>query len=198
MPAGAARKTNMAEKPSAARAPTLQAQPRARSQELEAALEQQDRISGENTTATRPQQQSGEIDLPESIQYLGRLADKMFTMGRIDAAVNILAGPIAQLLAATKGGLVPEMEEVDAAGRYCIKLATETLDARWVDSAIELHLVTCRPLRADTVEQFSVLRAKVPVGSSSLLRRYQEKLRGHMAGMNADDRALSERVGKLS
>src|SRR5260221_1693745 len=79
--------------------------------------EPQDRTYWERPVP-RAEQQSGEaIRLPESVQYLGRLADKMFTVGRIDAAVNILGGPIAELLSAAKSGHVPDPQEVDAAGR---------------------------------------------------------------------------------
>lgn len=161
--------------------------------------EPEGRVSGEHSPAPRAEQKSSEsVRLPESIQYLGRLADKMFVMGRIDAAVNILGAPIAQLVAAANAGLTIDPYEIDAAGRYALRLAHETLEARWVDAAIELHLVTCRPLRVETAEQLAILRSKVPVGSASLLRRYQEKLRGHMSEMNAEDRGLSERVGKLT
>jgi hypothetical protein len=133
----------------------------------------------------------------ESIQYLGRLADKMFAMGRIDAAVKILANPMTDILTAARGGQPIEPEEVDAIGRYAMRLANETLDTRWVDTAMEIHLLSCRPMRAETVRQLAVLRGKAPLGNTVLLVRYHEKLRSHMAEMNAEERALCVRVGEL-
>src|SRR5262245_37267921 len=40
----------------------------------------------------------------DALDYAGRLADKMFTMGRIDAARRILADPIEEHLAASRSG----------------------------------------------------------------------------------------------
>lgn len=133
----------------------------------------------------------------ETFEYVGRLADKMFTMGRVDAAQKLLEGHLTALLQSTRSGQVPSGPLVDAAGRYAVKLAGETLSGRWVDMAIELHLVACRPLREETIQQLAALRAKAPIGSEELLVRYHERLRGNLSVMNGVDRVLCERVACL-
>jgi hypothetical protein len=129
-----------------------------------------------------------------ALEYAGRLADKMFTMGRVDAAQNLLQGPLEELLASARAGHQPSVEVVDAAGRYALKLANETLSGRWVDLAIELHLVVCRPLREETIQSLASLRAKAPLGTQSLLVRYHDRLRGNLASMGPSERVLYERV----
>ena len=138
-------------------------------------------------------------DVPggQRFEYFGRLADKMFTMGRVDAAQKLLEGHLRELLEGARAGRIPNGPLVDSAGRYAVKLAGETLSAHWVDLAIELHLAACRPLREETVQQLASLRAKVPIGSDALLRRYHERLRGNLALMTAADRVLCERVACL-
>lgn len=133
----------------------------------------------------------------DSIQYLGRLADKMFAMGRVDAAVKILDGRLGDLLSAARAGQLPDAHELDAAGRYAMRLANETLNARWVDTAVELHLLACRPMREDTAQQLASLRSKAPLGSTALLHRYHEKLRSNMSDMSAAERLLCDGVSRL-
>jgi len=140
------------------------------------------------------EQATAEVD---AFEYLGRLADKMFTMGRVDAARRILSSHLDDLLEGARGGRALSSGLVDSAGRYAVKLANETLDGKWVDVAIEIHLIACRPMREETVQQLFALRAKAPVGSSALIARYYEKLRANMAGHSPSERVLCERVASL-
>jgi pSer/pThr/pTyr-binding forkhead associated (FHA) protein len=137
---------------------------------------------------------TGEI---EGLDYVGRLADKMLTMGRIDGALRILSGHLEDILVGARSGMSMEGKLVDSAGRYAMKLASETLDARWVNLAIELHLIMCRPLREETLQQLASLRGKVPIGDDRLILRYYERLRSERSGMSSVERLLAERVGCL-
>lgn len=141
-----------------------------------------------------PEQATAEVD---AFEYLGRLADKMFTMGRVDAARRILSSHLDDLLAGAQSGRSLSPGLVDTAGRYAVKLANETLDGKWVDVAIEIHLIACRPMREETIQQLSALRTKAPVGQSALIARYYEKLRASMAGHSPSERILCERVASL-
>lgn len=143
---------------------------------------------------SRPVEPTTEVD---AFEYLGHLADKMFTMGRVDAALKILAGNLEEILVGARAGRVPAPLLVDVAGRYALKLANETLDGRWVDAAVELHLIAMRPFREETVQQLAAIRAKAPLGSDALIAQYYERLRGSMAFMAPSDRILCERVGCL-
>jgi pSer/pThr/pTyr-binding forkhead associated (FHA) protein len=140
------------------------------------------------------EQATTEVD---AFEYLGRLADKMFTMGRVDAARRILSSHLDELLEGARGGRALSPSLVDSAGRYAVKLANETLDGKWVDVAVEVHLIACRPMREETVQQLSALRAKAPVGESALIAKYYEKLRVSMAGHSPAERILCERVASL-
>jgi pSer/pThr/pTyr-binding forkhead associated (FHA) protein len=142
----------------------------------------------------RPEEDTSEA---QALEYAGRLADKMFTMGRVDAAQTILEPPLEELLASARLGRIPAPPLLDAAGRCAVKLANETLSGRWVDIAVELHFLACRPLREETIQQLASLRAKAPIGSDALLLRYHERLRGHLASMAPQDRILCERVACL-
>jgi pSer/pThr/pTyr-binding forkhead associated (FHA) protein len=133
----------------------------------------------------------------EDFEYLGHLADKMFTMGRVDAARNILESHLNEILTGTRAGRRPSVKLLDAASRYAVKLAQETLDGRWVDAAVEMHLIMCRPLREETIQQLASLRAKAAIGSDELLARYHERLRGNLASMSVAERMLVERVACL-
>lgn len=133
----------------------------------------------------------------EDFEYLGHLADKMFTMGRVDAARNILESHLNEILMGTRLGRRPSIKLLDAASRYAVKLAQETLDGRWVDAAVEMHLIMCRPLREETIQQLASLRAKAAIGSDELLARYHERLRGGLASMSVAERVLVERVACL-
>lgn len=133
----------------------------------------------------------------EDFEYLGHLADKMFTMGRVEAARNILESHLNEILMGTRVGRRPSIKLLDSASRYAVKLAQETLDGRWVDAAVEMHLIMCRPLREETIQQLASLRAKASIGSDELLARYHERLRGNLASMSVAERVLVERVACL-
>jgi len=152
------------------------------------------RKSESRVETERPAEDTSEA---QALEYAGRLADKMFTMGRLDAAQTILAPPLEELLASARIGRIPAPPLLDAAGKYAVKLANETLSGQWVDVAVELHLLACRPLREETIQHLASLRAKGPIGSDSLLIRDHERLRGHLAAMAPQDRILCERVACL-
>lgn len=133
----------------------------------------------------------------ESFEASMHLADKMFTMGRVDAAVRILETPLEQILEGARLGRVPGPLLLDAVGRYAVKLANDTLDGRWIDLAIETHLLAIRPLREETIQKLAALRAREPIGSDALIAEYYEQLRGSMNTFSAADRILCERVACL-
>jgi pSer/pThr/pTyr-binding forkhead associated (FHA) protein len=133
----------------------------------------------------------------EAFEYLGRLADKMFALGRVEAAQKLLEVPLVDLLESTRAGRIPSDVVLAVAGRYAVKLAGETRSGQWVDLAVELHLFACRPFREETIQQLAALRAKSSLGNDALLYRYHERLRGSLELMNGVERMLCERVACL-
>lgn len=147
-----------------------------------------------------------ERDLPDSEQstahsagldYLGRLADKMFAMGRVDAAKRILSSHLEEMLAAVKRGRTVEPKIIDLAARYSIRLAGETLEAHWVDLAVDLHISAKHTMLADNVQRLAALRAKAPIGSADLLQRYSEQLRSMRENLSPAERIIAERIACL-
>lgn len=150
-------------------------------------------ITGADTERGR-QKASTDLDALESA---GRLADRMFALGRADSGRQILSEPLEEVLAAARNGAVPGPQVVDAVGRYGVKLAQELLDGRWVDLVIEVHLAADRPLRPATLQQLLALRAKAPAGDNALIARYYERLRSRLLLLAPDDRVLCEQLAAL-
>jgi len=70
------------------------------------------------------------IDDLVALESAGRIADRVFALGRTNAGRQILQVPLERILAAARSGKVPGPQLVDAAGRYALKLANETLDGK--------------------------------------------------------------------
>lgn len=126
-----------------------------------------------------------------------RLADRVLALGRSEAAAEILADPIANVLAAALSGSIPDSETVDSLGRSALKLANATHDGAWVDAAIEVHLLAARPLRLETLRQLVLLRARTGIGDDDLLTRYYETLRSQMGSMSRGEQTLVALVADL-
>jgi hypothetical protein len=136
-------------------------------------------------------------DAIDALESAGRLADRMFTMGRADAGRKILSEPLEEILGGARRGELPSPEITDAAGRLAARLAHQTLDARWIDVALELHLIGNRPLRVATLQQIVGFRAKVPGAGDALLPRYYEQLRSFASGFDSEERNLVDRIASL-
>jgi pSer/pThr/pTyr-binding forkhead associated (FHA) protein len=154
------------------------------------------RVTQRKGRAAEPSEAEARAEL-EVFESTAHLADKMFTMGRAEAAVRILAPSLEEIRDAARLGRIPGPLLLDALGRYAVKLAGDTLDGRWVDLAIETHLLAVRPLREETIQKLAALRARELLGSDTLIAEYYEQLRGSMSTFTTADRILCERVACL-
>jgi hypothetical protein len=154
------------------------------------------RVTQRKGRTSEPSEDEARAEL-DAFESSAHLADKMFTMGRVDAAERILAPVLDGIRDAARLGRVPGPLLLDAIGRYAVKLAGDTLDGRWVDLAIETHLLAVRPLREETIQKLAALRAREPIGSDALIAEYYEQLRGSMSTFSTGDRILCERVACL-
>jgi predicted component of type VI protein secretion system len=126
----------------------------------------------------------------EDFESAGRLADRMFAAGRPHVAEEILAEPMMRVLEAAQSGALPATPVVDALGSYAMKLANATGELRWVDVAIEVHLLTVRPFRVETLRQLETIRSRGPLGNDALIARYYETIRARLWSMGPDERIL--------
>jgi hypothetical protein len=136
------------------------------------------------------------MDASDALESAGRLADRMFALGRTDAGRKILSEPLEELLAEARKGEALPPQVVDAAGRHAARLVHQTLEGTWMDVAIEIHLAADRPLRVAALQQFIALREKVAC-DDALLARYTERLRSLAPSLDAEERLLCERVAAL-
>jgi pSer/pThr/pTyr-binding forkhead associated (FHA) protein len=133
----------------------------------------------------------------EDFESAGRLADRMFAAGRPQASEQILAGPIFHALEIARAGNLPTTARVDALGHYALRLANATGEGRWVDAAIEAHLLVARPLRVDTLRQLASLRSRIHIGDDALIARYYETMRSRLGSMGPEDRILVSLFAEL-
>lgn len=139
-----------------------------------------------------------ESDL-EAIESAGRLAERMFALGRPFVGRDILSAPLIQILEVARDGRSLAPKTLDAAGRYAVKLAQEVFDAKWVNLAIEIHLHAGHPMKTETLEQIILLRKKAPIGDDVLFAQYHERMHALMEFMPLQARLLySELVGRTA
>jgi hypothetical protein len=133
----------------------------------------------------------------EEFESAERLADRMLAVGRTAAAEQILVELITDVLEAARDGQLPNADMVDAVGRCGVKLANATLDARWADAAIELHLLAVRPLRPPALRQLTIVRSRTHLGDDALIARYYEALLARRDEMSAVEQELVRLVADL-
>lgn len=133
----------------------------------------------------------------ETIESAGRLAERMFALGRPLVGRDILSGPLKQILEAARAGQSLESQLVDAASRFAMKVAHEVCDANWMNLAVEIHVLTDHPMRAETLEQIIDLRAKAPVGDDDLIAQLHEQLLEKSTTMSLGERLLLSDLAAL-
>lgn len=133
----------------------------------------------------------------ETLDYVGRMVEKMFASGRMEAAKHLLSSHLQEVFNAARICGRIDSRLADVAGRYAVRLANETLDSYWIDLCIELHIIAAKLMMPDTVEQLVKLREKAPLGSRRLLREYELLLRAKVDRMTPADRALVARIACL-
>lgn len=138
--------------------------------------------------ATKRSSAQREPDL-DTIESAGRLAERMFVLGRPLAGRDLLSEPLKRVLAALQAGRHLDPVILDATGRWAMKLALEVFDANWLNLAVEIHLLAGHPMKRETLEQIISLRKKAPIGDDELIARYHGRV-----CMTIGVRPLAERL----
>jgi predicted component of type VI protein secretion system len=132
-----------------------------------------------------------------AFKLLGGVAEKALAMGRADEAERLLAGPLADLVEASRNGKPVSPWLVDVAARLAAKLATTTAKGAWADYVIELYRTQGRPCAAPVVDELNNAFRKVNAIDLVRLRAYLAELREKQATLGPAERFLLQRIEGL-
>jgi predicted component of type VI protein secretion system len=132
-----------------------------------------------------------------AFKLLGGVAEKALAMGRADEAERLLAGPLADLVEASRNGKPVSPWLVDVAARLAAKLATTTTKGAWADYVIELYHSQGRPCAAPVVDELNNAFRKVNAIDLARLRAYLADLREKQASLGPAERFLLQRIEGL-
>ena len=130
----------------------------------------------------------------DAIVTLGRLADRMLTMGRPDAAIRILGNHLRVVLDGAAKGERLSQDTFRVAVQYALKLAAASRDGRWLDYVIELHTVMARLPEPEIARQLQARAAQGIVIDLDGLRRYKTVVQRLMDEGDEFDRLVGEMV----
>ncbi len=132
-----------------------------------------------------------------AFKLLGGVAEKALAMGRADEAERLLAGPLGDVVEATRGGKPVSAWLVDVAARLAAKLATATTKGAWADYVIEIYQAQGRPCAGPVVDELNSAFRKVNAIDVVRLRAYLAELREKQATFGPAERFLLQRIEGL-
>jgi predicted component of type VI protein secretion system len=152
-------------------------------------------------TATGQDENAGEdssmVRRVTAFKLLGGVADKALAMGRVDEAERLLAGPLNEVMEASRSGKHVSPWIVDIAARLSAKLATATAKGVWADYVIEVYQTQGRPCPAPVVDELNNAFRKVNAIDLVRLRAYLAGLREKAATLGPAERFLLQRIEGL-
>jgi hypothetical protein len=135
-------------------------------------------------------------DKSDGLQTMARLADRMITMGRHEAAARLLSDHLRNVLGAVRQGRSVPFDVLDTVGAYGLKLTELTRDPAYANIALEVHLSSRRPLPAKAVQALEAVSTKVALDRQVLLA-YKAVLRDVAPIFGKDEQALIDRILKV-
>jgi hypothetical protein len=144
-----------------------------------------------------PEPDVGDTAKHDALVTVGRVADRMLVMGRIDQAVLILREYMASLLDALHDREAVSEETIRAATHYALKLAAATESPQWLDYVIELHVAL---RRLTTPEVARVLQVRVSQGmrlDAHMLGRYKKIIQPLMTKGDEFDKMVGDMIMAL-
>jgi predicted component of type VI protein secretion system len=156
-----------------------------------------------NAATPTPGPLATDVDEPSMLRragafdLLGSVAEKALVMGRAEEAERLLAGPLADVVEASRAGKRLSPQLVDIAARFAAKLATATTKGAWADYVIELYDAQGRPCPAPVVDELYVAFRKVNAIDLARLRAYLNHLRERQATLGPAERFLLQRIEGL-
>ncbi|MFO0571294.1 MAG: FHA domain-containing protein [Polyangiaceae bacterium] len=133
----------------------------------------------------------------DGLLTMARMADRMITMGRHDAAARLLGDHLRSVVAKAKSGQPVPSDVLETVGAYGLKLTEVTHHGEWANIAIELHLVESRPLPERAISALEAVLARVPSVDRGLILRYKAALRDASERFTREEQAQVERILKI-
>lgn len=133
----------------------------------------------------------------DGLLTMARMADRMITMGRHDAAARLLGDHLKGLLARAREGRTVPRDVLDTVGVYGLKLTEVTRDPTWTNIAVELHLIARRPLPEKAVIALEGLLPKIEGIDRPMILALKAALRDAADNLARDEWALVERILRI-
>lgn len=145
-------------------------------------------FDGEETQRTEKQ---------DGLLVMARLADRMISMGRKEAAVRLLDEHFLEIASKARQGRVIPPDVLETVGYYGMKLADFTRDGKWADLALEIHTLARRPLPLKAIDLLEADVVKLPSFDPTRLSEYQRALHDGLPQLSPAERALVERISQI-
>jgi len=159
--------------------------------------------SATNSPPSSPQPPGGPEVEPSMVRrfdafnLLTGVAEKALAMGRAEEAERLLAGPLSDVVAASRAGKLLAPALVDLAARFAAKLASATAKGTWADCAIELYQAQGRPCSAQVVDELYNAFRKVNAVDLARLRAFLASLHEKQSTFGPAERFLLQRIEGL-
>ena len=173
-------------------------------QELAAAQQQPDGEHESRPAATGPvsaltdSERQALTQRADAFRFVGRLADKMLSLGKYAEAERVLFDHMTKILHGARAGLPVPRDVLDSAGSYAMKLAKSTRRGVWIDYAVELHTLAREQMAEPVVD---ALCDAIQVATSvdrAIYTEYLELLQRMISEMTPAERLLLNRLECLN
>lgn len=153
--------------------------------------------SPQSSPGSEPEGELSMVRRVDAFNLLAGVAEKALAMGRSDEAERLLAGPLADVVDASRAGkrLAPPL--VDLAARFAAKLATATAKGAWADCVIELYQGQARPCSAQVIDELYNAFRKVNAVDLARFRAYLAVLHEKQSTFGPAERFLLQRIEGL-
>jgi pSer/pThr/pTyr-binding forkhead associated (FHA) protein len=133
----------------------------------------------------------------DAFRMISSVAEKALAMGRHDEAERLLAGPLTELVEASRSGRPLSILLVDTVSALVAKLATATGKGEWVGLIIELYHAQARPFSAAVADELYIAFRRASGIDTGGLKGYLATLRDRQATFGPAERFLLQRVEGL-
>jgi len=154
-------------------------------------------LSTKPPMASEPDPELSMVRRADAFNLLGSVAEKALAMGKAAEAERILAGPLADVIEASRAGKRITPSLLDQAARFSARLATATGKGAWADYVIELYQSQGRIVPAPVIDELYNAFRRVSAIDLGRLREYVGQLRDQLGQFGPAERFLFQRIEGL-